>query len=133
MNFEQMGRQANTIQQHNAAIVQQLQQAAQRIQAMNIDSADKQDLIFALKEIALSVRGLNQETAGLIQNAVNYIDHLEQTHPQYDQFQQRYPRQYQQPMGGQRGGFWDTIVQSAEMGAGFAIGEDLVDDLFRLF
>jgi hypothetical protein len=29
--------------------------------------------------------------------------------------------------------FWNTLVQSAEMGAGFAIGEDIVDDIFRIF
>lgn len=133
VNFDQMERQATTIQQHNANIVQQLQQTAQKIQAMNIDASEKQDLIYSLKELALSVRGLNQETTGLIQNTVNYIEHLEQTHPQYDQFQQRYPQQYQQPMRNQRGGFWNTIVQSAEMGAGFAVGEDIVNDLFRIF
>jgi hypothetical protein len=132
VNFDQIERQANTIQQHNTNIISQLQQVAQNLQALNIDESQKMNLIYSLKELALSVRGLNQETTGLIQNAVNYIDHLEQSHPQYDQFQQRYPQQYQQPMG-QRGGFWNTIVQSAEMGAGFAIGEDIVDDIFRIF
>ncbi|MFB5189925.1 hypothetical protein [Alicyclobacillus fastidiosus] len=133
MNFDQIERQANTIQQHNTNIIQQLQQVAQNIQGLNIDESQKMNLIYSLKELALSVRGLNQETTGLIQNAVNYIDHLEQTHPQYDQFQQRYPQQYQQPVARQNGGFWNTILQSAEMGAGFAIGEDIVDDIFRIF
>ncbi len=132
MNFEQMQNQASAIQQHNTNIVQQLQQLAQTIQSMNMDAAQKQDLIYSLKDIALSVRSLNQETTGLIQNTVNYIQHIEQSHPQYSQFQQNYyPPQYQQR--GQRGGFWNTILQSAEMGAGFAIGEDIVDDIFRIF
>ena len=133
MNFDQMEKQANTIQQHNMNIVQELQQLVQNIQGLDIDSLQKQDLIYSIKELALSLRGLNQETTGLVQNTVNYIEHLEQSHPQYDQFQQSYPQQYQQPQRGQRGGFWNTILQTAEMGAGFTIGEDIVNDIFRIF
>lgn len=138
MNFDQIQQQANGISQHNTNIVQQLQQAATRIQSLPIDDAEKQSLMFSLREIALSVKGLNQETMGLIQNAALYIQHLEASHPQYDQYRQMYPPQYQQaPINpgffGGGGGFWGTIIQSAEMGAGFEIGRDLVDDIFGWF
>ncbi|QSO48873.1 hypothetical protein [Alicyclobacillus mengziensis] len=55
--------------------------------------------------------------------------------------EQQYPPQYQQQpvqMGGGMfgrggGGFWDTLIKSAEIGAGFEIGTDIVNDIFGGF
>lgn len=141
-NFQHMEQQANMIQQHNGNIVSQLQQTVNNIQALNVDEAQKQSIVYALRELALSVKGLNQETMGLVQNMAMYIQKLEAEHPQSQQVQQKYPQQYQQQVtgntgsglfGGKRGGFWDTILQTAEMGAGFAIGEEIVEDIFGNF
>lgn len=145
MNFEQMQQQSNNIQQHNQTIVNQLQQVVGKVQNLDGNEGHKQDIAYALRELALSVRGLNQETMGLLQNMALYIQHLENSHQNADHYQRQYPPQYQQPypqqpvlqggMFGQRsgGGFWDTLIRSAEMGAGFEIGADIVNDIFGGF
>jgi hypothetical protein len=138
MDFEKIESQAVTIQQHNQKIVEQLQQVLTRIQTLNVDDGQKQEIAFSIRELALSVKGLNQETTGMVQSMALYIQHLESEHPQSEQYQQRYPRY---AAGGlaehnrsySSGGFWDTIVRSAEMGAGFEIGQDIVDGLFNIF
>ncbi|QQE78204.1 hypothetical protein [Alicyclobacillus sp. SO9] len=140
MNFEQMQQQSNNIQQHNTTIVNQLQQIVGKVQQIDANAESKQDIAFALRELALSVRGLNQETMGLLQNMALYIQHLEDSHQHAEHYQKQYPPQYQQPQqpqpaggmfGGRRGGgFWNTLIQSAELGAGFEIGADIVNDIF---
>lgn len=148
MNFEQMQQQSNNIQQHNQTIVNQLQQVVAKLQQVESNDPAKQDISYSLREVALSVRGLNQETMGLLQNMALYIQHLEDSHQQRDHYQQQYPPQYQQvppqyqqqpvQMGGgifgrSGGGFWDTLIKSAEIGAGFEIGADIVNDIFDGF
>lgn len=141
MNFEQMQQQSNNVQQHNQTIVNQLQQIVGKVQQLEGNDQGKLEISYALRELALSVRGLNQETMGLLQNMALYIQHLENSHQQRAQYQQQYPPQYQQQQqpvygnggvfgGRSGGGFWDTLIKSAEIGAGFEIGADIIDDIF---
>jgi hypothetical protein len=129
-NYEQLRDQSQQTLRAITTLAQKLQVAA--------SDGDQQarEWLLDLKEIALGVRQEQNQVGLLLQSIHNFVANQAQQ-PGYPQprYQQPYPQQpmYQQPMyaGGGFGGFLGGgFGQAIATGAGFAIGEDIIDDLF---
>lgn len=99
--------------------------------------------------MAVSFQGLYQDTTVLVQGMSSYIQTLEQNQQVVHQQQQQQLQQQQMTQPQQNGvpyqnqgifgrrntgrGVWNTIWTSAQQGAGFEIGRDIVDNIFRIF
>lgn len=97
-----------------------------------------------LKEIALGIQGEQNQVTALLQAIHGLVDtstQPQQTGPQASDQQPQYPQgQYQQPVGPGGGGGAGAMLQrflggglgrSILSGAGFGIGDDLINHLFR--
>lgn len=106
----------------------QLGQMVQQIRAAN--SPEAKELEFSLRELALSM----QQERGMLSNLLSAI-HMQFSQQQPQGYQgQGYQNQGQQNYGqggfGGGGGFMQTIEHAVEMGAGFGIGDDLINKIF---
>jgi hypothetical protein len=138
-----------TVDQNYAQLQQQAQQTASLIQALagKLQAAaaagdtNAREWMLDLKEVALGVQQEEGQVSLLLQSIHSMVDNHVQSlgQPQYQQgqYQQgQYQQQYQQPQyqqggGGMLqqflgGGFGRAIVS----GAGFGIGDDLINKIF---
>ncbi|HEX3648451.1 MAG TPA: hypothetical protein VHV49_08480 [Pseudonocardiaceae bacterium] len=129
-NYEQLKDQSRRTLQAITNLAQKLQVAA--------GAGDQQarEWLLDLKEITLGVQQEQNQVGLLLQSIHNYVANQAQQ-PIYQQpaYPQPYPQppMYQQPIyaGGGFGGFLGSgFGQAIAIGAGFAIGEDIIDDLF---
>ncbi len=130
------------VQAQDQAVNQALQALAAKLQAAaGSGNADAREWLLDLREIALSFQGQQQQATLLLQ-AIHAM--LQNEHSQlqaapaaaaYPQ-QQGYPQQgYPQQSGGGVMGALGGLLNSGfgralEMGAGFGIGEDLINKIF---
>jgi hypothetical protein len=129
-NYEQLREQSQQTLQAITNLAQKLQAAA--------SDGDQQarEWLLDLKEITLGVRQEQNQVGLLLQSIHNFVaNQAQQPIYQQPQYQQPYPQPpvYQQPIyaGGGFGGFLGGgFGQAIATGAGFAIGEDIIDDLF---
>lgn len=104
-----------------------LQSFAQKIAPAAPDATTSREWGMDLKDLALSIQQLNQQTLLLVQQLGQYVQTLEtelQTHP---------TTQLQQRGWGNSGGFLSSLTSGLGMGAGFAVADDLVGNLFSMF
>lgn len=124
-NYEQLRRQSQDT-------VQAIQNLAQKLQtAANDGDQRAREWLLDLKEITIGFRQEQNQVTNLLQAIHMYVENQ----PQQVYQQQPYPQQppvYQQPPIYQRGGGFlgSTFGQAIATGAGFAIGEDIIDDIF---
>ena len=123
---------------------------AQKLQAAAASgNSDAREWALDLKEVALAIRDEEGQMTNLLQSMHAMIDsHMQQVEPaapqpqyqqpQYQQPQYQQPAQYAQPAYGapQGGGMLQRFLgsgfgRSIAMGAGFGIGDDIVNDIFR--
>jgi hypothetical protein len=142
-----------TIDQHYEQLQQQSQQTvqlitslAQKLQAAaNEGDQQAREWLLDLKEITLGFQQEQNQVTLLLQAIHNFVaagqGQQQQQPPVYQQpYPQPYPQQpvYQQPMyyqsggwGGGGGGFMgSSFGQAIATGAGFAIGEEIIEDIF---
>lgn len=125
-----------TVDQNYAQLQQQAQQTAAQIQTLagKLQAAaaagdpNAREWMLDLKEIALGMQQEQGQVSLLLQSIHSMVDNHVQTmgQPQYQQ------PQYQQGAGGMLqqflgGGFGRAIVT----GAGFGIGDDIINSIFR--
>jgi hypothetical protein len=132
-NYEQLRRQSQDT-------VQAIQNLAQKLQATANDGDQRaREWLLDLKEITIGFRAEQHQVTNLLQAIHLYVEnqpqqvHQQQPYPQpqYQQPQYQHPPVSQQPPVYQRGGFFgSTFGQAIATGAGFAIGEDIIDDIF---
>lgn len=129
-NYEQLTEQS----QHTLQAITNL---ARKLQAAASDGDQRaREWLLDLKEITLGVRQEQNQVGLLLQSIHNYVaNQAQQPIYQQPQYQQPYPQPpvYQQPIypGGGFGGFLGGgFGQAVATGAGFAIGQDIIDDLF---
>jgi hypothetical protein len=134
-NYEQLTEQSQRT-------LQAITTLAQKLQVATSDGDQRaREWLLDLKEVTLGVQQEQNQVGLLLQSIHNYVANQAQQ-PMYQQqspfqppFQQPYPQppMYQPPMysGGGFGGFLGGgFGQAIATGAGFAIGEDIIDDLF---
>jgi hypothetical protein len=150
-NYEQLQEQGRQTAGALSALAAKLQRAAEA------GDMNAREWLLDLKEVALEVRTEQAQVGQLLQSLHAFVaDNLERPQP-YDRppqapgYQQPYPQQqyqqqpyaqqqYQQPYPqqgypAQGGGMLNRFMgsgfgQAVSMGAGFAIGEELIDDIF---
>ncbi len=129
MDYQIAETQANQLRQQSQDLLQKMQALAQRLRTEARDEASGRELAMDLREIGMEMQNQNQNILLMIQQMAQYIHQLEQdqrTHPQPTV----QPRGWSQ-MGGS--GFLGSLVSGLGIGAGFGLGEDVVNDIFNAF
>lgn len=132
-NYEQLRQQSQQTVQAITNLAQKLQAAA------NNGDQQAREWLLDLKEITLGFQQEQNQVTLLLQSIHQFVANQSQQQPppmyqQPPQYQQPMYQQpvYQQPMyGGGYGGFMgSSFGQAIATGAGFAIGEDIINDIF---
>ena len=138
------------LQQQSQQTVQLITALAQKLQtAANNGDPNARELLLDLKEITIGFQSEQNQVTLLLQAIHNFVANQaqqpqQQPQPQQPVYQQPVYQQpvYQQPVyqqgygqqgygGGGFGGFLHSgFGQAIATGAGFAIGEDIIDDIF---
>jgi hypothetical protein len=131
------------LQQQSQQTVQAITNLAQKLQAAaNNGDQQAREWLLDLKEITLGFQQEQNQVTLLLQSIHQFVANQNQQQPpvyQQPQYQQPMYQQpvyqqpvYQQPMyGGGYGGFMgSSFGQAIATGAGFAIGEDIINDIF---
>ena len=133
-NYQQLQAQSQTLAQAFQALAGKLGQAA--------DGGNQQarEWQLDLREIAVNLRDHEAQMAGLLQNLHGYFSSAQSSVPAAPG---TYPAQAPYPQGGlapaaPQGGFMGMVGgllnsgfgRAMEMGAGFAIGDDLINSIF---
>jgi hypothetical protein len=127
------------LQQQSQQTVQAITNLAQKLQtAANNGDQQAREWLLDLKEITLGFQQEQNQVTLLLQSIHQFVANQSQQQPpmyqQPPQYQQPMYQQpvYQQPMyGGGYGGFMgSSFGQAIATGAGFAIGEDIINDIF---
>ena len=131
MDYTEAENQIAQVQQQSQTVIQNMQQFAQKLRSAAPDETTGREWALDLREIAMSMQTQNQAMAGLVNQMAEYIKTLESqlaTHPSPSV----QPRGWAaQASGG--GGFWSSVTSGLGVGAGFAVANDLVGDLFNMF
>jgi hypothetical protein len=132
------------LQQQSQQTVQAITSLAQKLQAA-ASNGDQQarEWLLDLKEITLGFQQEQNQVTLLLQAIHQFVANQNQQQPpvyqqppQYQQPMYQQPVIYQQPMygggyGGGYGGFMgSSFGQAIATGAGFAIGEDIINEIF---
>ena len=130
MDFNSANGQLAQVQQQSQAVMQNVQTLAQKLTAAAPDPTTGREWAMDLREIALAIQNQNQNVTALLNQMADYIRNLEQqltTHPSPTM----QPQGWANSIGS--GGFLGTVTSGLGLGAGLAVGEDLVNGLFNMF
>lgn len=132
MNYESAENQIAQVQQQSQTVLQNMQALAQKLRSAAPDEATGREWSMDLREIAMSIQSQNQMLQMLVGQMAQYIHTLEgelQTHPNPSV----QPRGWASAPARSGGGFLGNLTTGLGLGAGFAVAEDAVNDLFNLF
>lgn len=131
MDYSTAENQIAQVEQQSQTVIQNMQQFAQKLRSAAPDETTGREWALDLREIAMAMQNQNQAVVGLVNQMADYIKTLESqlaTHPNPSV----QPRGWaSQSSGG--GGFWSSVTSGLGVGAGFAVANDLVGDLFSMF
>ena len=148
MDIQTIDNQYGHLQSQAQQTVGELQALAQKMQAAaQAGNMDAREWLLDLRSIALAIRAEQSQVANLLQSIHNMVSAQavpqqqgpwgNQPMPPQGYPQQGYPQQpgygYAQPP--QQGGIFGAFLNSGfgralEMGAGFGLGEDIIDKIF---
>jgi hypothetical protein len=152
MDIETIDRNYQELQDQGQRTAQALTTLAQKLQrAAEAGDVNAREWMLDLKEVALEIRAEQTQVGGLLQSLHGFVANQLQSPPPYQAPQQPYqqvpqggyPQQGyvqqgygQQGYQGQGGGMLHRFMgsgfgQAVTMGAGFAVGDDLINDLFN--
>ena len=131
MDYQQTQNQLAQVQQQAQTSLLKLQTLAQKLAVAAPDPTTGREWAMDLREVGLAVQNQAQNTTMLLQQMAQYIQQLETAMASH-------PNPPAQPAAGwtsqpQGGGFLGSLTTGLGMGAGFAVADDLVNDLFNLF
>jgi hypothetical protein len=117
------------LQNEFGEVAKSLKDLAQKLQKA-ADGGDNQarDWLFDLKTLALSIKSEQMQCQNLFSAVHGFIDNQ---HQSYSQQIPQYQQQYVQAGRGGLGGFLNSSFGRAiEYGAGFGLGDDLINSIF---
>ncbi|MDA8360461.1 MAG: hypothetical protein M0Z44_00445 [Gammaproteobacteria bacterium] len=130
MDYQQAQGQLTQVQQQSQLVMQKVQALAQKLSAAAPDATTGREWAMDLREMAMAIQAQTQQTTMLISQMADYIGRLENE-------MATHPAPTVQPTGWANqsagGGFMGALTSGLGMGAGFAVADDLVGDLFNLF
>ena len=140
MDINTIDQNHNQLQQQSQQTVQLITALAQKMQTAAAEGDEKaREWLLDLKEITLGFRAEQNQVSLLLQAMHTFVANQPQqsAQPQYQQPQYQQPV-YQQPVYRepyqQQSGFGrfmgSSFGQAMAAGAGFAIGEEIIDDIF---
>jgi hypothetical protein len=144
MDIQTIDNQYNQMQAHGQQTVGEMRALAQKLQAAaQAGDQNAREWLLDLKGIALAIQAEQNQVANLLQMMRNYASAQSQMqppgYPQQGYPQPGYPQQgYPQPgypQQPQQGGMFGAFLNSGfgralEMGAGFGLGEEIIDKIF---
>lgn len=132
MDYNAAEQQISQIQAQSQDVMQRMQTFAQKLPQVAQDSTTGRELAMDIREIAMGFKQQQQQMMFLLQQMGQHIQELENA-------MNSHPNPPVQTRGwglggmGGGGGFLGTLTTGLGLGAGMAVGEDLVDDVFNLF
>jgi hypothetical protein len=140
MDIQTIDQNYNQLQQQSQQTVQLITALAQKLQtAANNGDQNAREWLLDLKEVTMGFQLEQNQVTLLLQSIHNFVANQAQQ-PQYQQPQyQQAPPQYQQPVYQepqyQQGGGFSRFMhgsfgQAITTGAGFAIGDDIINSIF---
>jgi len=146
VDIETIDQNYQQLQQQSQQTVQAIQALAQKLQAAAAaGDQNAREWLLDLKGITLGFQQEQNQVTLLLQSIHNFVaNQTQQQPPVYQQPQYQQPQYQQQPVyqqpvyqqqgwggGGGFGGFLHGgFGQAIATGAGFAIGEDIINDIF---
>lgn len=138
MDIQTIDQQYNQLQMQAQQTVAELQSLAQKLQtAAQAGDQNAREWYLDLKSIALAIRAEQNQVSNLLQALHGYVAGQAQQAAQSPWANAPYPPQASAPMGypqqpsGILGGFLNSgFGRALEMGAGFGIGEDIINKIF---
>ena len=144
MDLQTVEQQYNQLQQEAQGVMQSLQTLAGKLKtAADGGNQDAREWLLDLKELALDIQTEQQQVMNVMQAmhlaVQNDISSMQgqggQWQPGYPQTPQIMPQQGYAPQQQGGGGFLSEFMSSGfgramEMGAGFGIGDDLINRIF---
>jgi ABC-type Fe3+-hydroxamate transport system substrate-binding protein len=134
VDYQSAESQAIQLQQQANQVTQRLKDVADKLQAKIPDPNLSRELMLDLREVAIAIQQQNQSAVAIIQQMAQYIHALESNlanAPPQASYQPLQPRGwYTQPYPSATGGFLGNVATGLGLGAGFGIGEEIVDDIF---
>jgi hypothetical protein len=143
VDYQTAETQALQLQQQANQVAQKLRELADKLQTKVTDPNLSRELMLDLREGALAIQQQNQSALMLIQQMAQYIHALESNLAAVQPQAPLQPRGWAgQPWGAQpyqsypsypsaTSGFMGNLATGLGLGAGFGLGEDLVDSIFR--
>jgi hypothetical protein len=142
LDYQTAESQAVQLQQQANQVSQKLKELADRLQAKVTDPTLSRELMLDLREAAIAIQQQNQSSLMLIQQMAQYIHALESNLAAVQPQVPMQPRGWAaQPWGAPNyptyqayptatSGFMGNLASGLGLGAGFGLGEDLVDSIF---
>ena len=132
MDYSMLDQQYNQLQQQTQNNLQALQQVAGRVSAMAPDNMTGREINMELRSLAMNLQQQQQNVGMMLQQMAQRIQQLEMQTQGMGQQQ----RPWNAPMQGQPGmgsGFLGNVMTGLGLGAGFAVADNIVDDIFDSF
>lgn len=143
MDIQTIDNQYNQLQAQARQTIGEMQTLGQKLQAAaQAGDPNAREWFLDLKSVALAIQAEQNQVTNLLQQLHAYVQAQAYQQPAYPQ-QQAYPQQapFGQPQpgyyppqpqqGGMLGGFLNsTFGRALEMGAGFGLGEDIINKIF---
>ena len=141
MDYSMLDQQYNQLQQQTQNNLQALQQVAGRVSAMAPDNLTGREINMELRSLAMNLQQQQQNVGMMLQQMAQRIQQLEMQMQGMGQPAGMNPNMGQQrswnaPMQGQPGmggGFLGNVMTGLGLGAGFAVADNIVDDIFDSF
>jgi hypothetical protein len=139
LDYQTAESQAIQLQQQANQVAQKLKELADKLQTRVTDPSLSRELTLDLREAAIAMQQQNQSALMLIQQMAQYIHALESNLAAMQSQAPMQPRGWAgQPWGAQTyqtypgatSGFMGNLASGLGLGAGFGLGEDLVDSIF---
>jgi hypothetical protein len=140
VDYQTAESQAVQLQQQANQVAQALKELADKLQTRVPDPNLSRELMLDLRETAIAIQQQNQSALMLIQQMAQYIHALESNLAAMQPQVPLQPRGWAaQPWGAQpyptsyptaSSGFMGNLATGLGLGAGFGLGEDLVDSIF---
>lgn len=132
MNTQTIDQAYSDLQSEVKELAGALQAFAAKLQkAADGDNQQAREWLLDLKTLALAVKSEQVQVQGLLSAIHAYVNNQHETYSQQiPQYKQQYVQA--QPRAGGLGGFLHSgFGRAIEMGAGFGLGDDLINSIFR--